>query len=88
MKTATKNIQSKLPATVSARKSHRPPTPVSAALVVKVALELGRTEDGTYSHERFEKVLPDFEKDLQRTTELLQGCQSALKSQLEERNES
>ena len=77
-------IQSEAPATVSARKTYRPPTPVSAALVVKVTLELGRTEDGTYSHERFEKVLPDFENDLQRTTELLQRCQSALKGQLEE----
>jgi len=79
-----KNIQSEALATVSARKTHRPPTPVSAALVAKVTLELGRTEDGTYSHERFEKVLPDFEKDVQRTTELLQGCQSVLKGQLEE----
>jgi hypothetical protein len=76
-----KTTQSEAPATVSARKTNRPPTPVSAALVVKVALELGRTEDGTYSHERFETVIPDFEKDLQRTTELLQGCQAALKGQ-------
>ena len=83
-----KNIGSETPATMSARKSYRPPTPISVALVAKVTLELGRTEDGTYSHARFEKVLPDFEKDVQRTTELLQGCQSVLKGQLEERNES
>jgi len=78
----TKNSKSKT--TARQKTIHRPPTPVSAALVAKVTLELGRTEDGTYSHERFEKVLPDFEKDVQRTTELLQGCQSVLKGQLEE----
>jgi hypothetical protein len=80
-----KNItQSEAPATVSARKTYRPPTPISVALVTKVTLELGRTEDGTYSHARFETAIPDFEKDIQRTTELLQGCQSVLKNQLEE----
>jgi hypothetical protein len=79
-----KNIQSEAPATVSARKTYRPPTPVSTALVCKVTLELGRTENGTYSHARFETLIPDFEKDIQRTNELLQGCQSALKGQLEE----
>jgi hypothetical protein len=84
MKTTMKNIESEIPATVSARKSYRPPTPISVALVTKVALELGRTEDGTYSHTRFETLIPDFEKDIQRTTELLQGCQSVLKAQLEE----
>jgi len=68
-----KNIQSEVPATVSARKTYRPLTAISVALVTKVTLELGRTEDGTYSHARFETVVPDFEKDIQRTTELLQG---------------
>jgi hypothetical protein len=78
-----KTTQSELPATASARKTYRTPTPVSAALVAKVTLELGRTEAGTYSHAHFETVIPDFEKDMQRTTELLQRCQSALKGQPE-----
>ena len=47
-------IQSEAPATVSARKAHRSPTPISVTLVAKVTLELGRTENGTYSHARFE----------------------------------
>ena len=78
-----KTTQPEAPATVSARKTQRPPTPVSASLVAKVALELGKTENGTWSHARFETDIPDFEKDMQRTTELLQRCQSALKGQPE-----
>jgi hypothetical protein len=79
-----KNTQSEAPATVSPQKTHRPPTPVSAALVAKVTLELGRTEAGVYDHARFETAVTAFEQDVRRVTQLLQGCQLTLKSQSEE----
>jgi hypothetical protein len=79
-----KNSKSKAPATRKRQKTiYRRPTPISVALVAKTTMELGRTADGTYDHAHFETVIPDFEKDIERVTELLQGCQSVLKGQLE-----
>ena len=58
----------------------RPPAAISVSLSANVALQLGRTEEGTYSHERFETNCRYFETDLGRTVALLQKCQDRLKS--------
>jgi hypothetical protein len=71
-------------ATVSTRKISRSATPISVALVAKTTMELGRAADGTYDHARFETAIAAFEQDVQRVTQLLQGCQLTLKNQLEE----
>jgi hypothetical protein len=82
MKTSTRNSKSKALAVI-ARKSYRLPTPISTSLAANVALQLGRSENGSYSHERFETNYQHFETDLERAVGLLQKCQARLKNQPE-----